>query len=194
MAQGWSASAIGYYAFHQQQNQRFKWDYFLTAPETGMVIGDEMIRRVDLHLGDRRGPERVFLARKAFRHRKLVNHLEIEAMAAEAGFAIVYPEDLDFIDQASLLRSARFVIGPEGSALSLCAFLNSGARVCVLNHQETEGLALYNGGGDPEDNSLTIITGPPAGSHHVPQHVDYRVDAEVFRRLLTEWALDSNGS
>jgi hypothetical protein len=123
-----------------------------------------------------------------------VNHLEIEAMAAEAGFAIVYPEDLDFIDQASLLRSARFVIGPEGSALSLCAFLNSGARVCVLNHQETEGLALYNGGGDLNDDYLTLITGPRVGSHLNSQDVDYRVERTSSGGFLTEWASASNRS
>ena len=190
----WSVSAVNYMAFHQQQNQRFKWDYFLTSPKTDVAINDEMIGRVDLHLGDRRGPERVFLARKAFRHRKLVNHLEIEAMAAEAGFAVVYPEDLDFIDQASLLRSARFVIAPEGSAFFLAAFLKPGARACLFNHQETEGMALYSGWCALMDIDLTIITGPLAGPHHVPQHVDYRIDTDVFRRLLAEWAPDSNGS
>jgi SAM-dependent methyltransferase len=189
----WSASAIGYHAFHQQQNQRFKWDYFLTSPKTDVAVDGEMVRRVDLHLGDRRGPERVFLARKAFRHRKLENHLEIEAMAAEAGFAIVYPEDLDFVDQAGLLRSARFVIAPEGSAFFLAAFLKPGARACLFNHQETEGLALYSGWCALMGIDLTIITGPLAGPHHVPQHVDYRIDADVFRRLLAEWAPDSNG-
>jgi hypothetical protein len=190
----WSVSAVNYMAFHQKQNARFKWDYFLAAPETDIAINGEMIGRVDLLLGDRWSPERVFLARKAFRHRKLVNHLEIEAMAVEAGFAIVYPEDLDFIDQVRLFRTARFVIAPEGSALFLGVFLKRGARVCVLNHEETEGLVLYNSGCDLKDIDLTLITGPRVGSHQNSQDVDYRIDADVFRRFLAEWASASNRS
>jgi capsular polysaccharide biosynthesis protein len=68
---------------------------------------------------------------------------EIEAIAAAHGFVISYPEDLDFVSQAKLLRDARFVLGPEGSALFLCCFVGRGAKICILNHQEAEGLVLY---------------------------------------------------
>ena len=56
----WLASGIGYMAFHQKQNERFKWDYFLTVPEIGIALEDEMGRRADLHLDKRQGPARVF--------------------------------------------------------------------------------------------------------------------------------------
>jgi hypothetical protein len=174
--------------FHQELNEKFKWDYVAYSPERSLLVEDEMVRRVNLVLGPECGPPRVFLARKAFRHRKMTNHREIEAIAAAHGFVMYYSEDLDFASQAKLLRDARFVLGPEGSAFFLCCFVGRGAKICILNHQETEGLVLYNGGNDLKDTHLTVITGPDTGDHHRrKQDKDYMIDAEAFRLFLDEW-------
>ena len=184
----WLASSIGYMAFHQKLNERFKWEYVLSSPERFLPVEDEMARRADLVLGPARGPERVFLARKGFRHRKVVNSEEIEAIAAAQGFAIVYPEEFDFVEQVRLLRGARYVIAPEGSALFLMYFLDAGAKVCILNHQETDGLVLYNGGSDAKGIDLTIITGPEAGVRRGRSlDMDYRIDPVVFADFLAGW-------
>ncbi|MGA8535649.1 MAG: glycosyltransferase family 61 protein [Candidatus Tumulicola sp.] len=182
----WSASSIGYMPFHQKFTERFKWDYLVGSPELGRLVLDEMRRRADVALGSLQGPSRVFLARKAFRHRKLTNRAEIEAIAEAHGFAIAFPEELPFVEQVRLLRNARFVVAPEGSALFLCSFHGPGAKICILNHRNTEGLVLYNEG--TEDGELTIITGPPAEPQHgSPQDVDYTIESDVFRRFLEGW-------
>ena len=67
-------------------------------------------------------------------------------------------------------------------------FLNLGAKICILNHENTAGLVAYNGGNDAGADDVTIITGPQAmpqsGS---PQDVGYAIDAGVFRRFLEGW-------
>ena len=184
----WSAPSVGYMPFHQKFTARFKWDYLMGLPARFAPIQEEMCGKADLAVGPPQGPSRIFLARKAFRHRKLVNHTEIEALAEAHGFALVYPEDFDFVGQARLFRNARFVVGPEGSAFFLCIFLNQGAKICILNHENTAGLVAYNGGNDAGADDVTIITGPQAmpqsGS---PQDVGYAIDAGVFRRFLEGW-------
>jgi hypothetical protein len=50
----WSASGIGYMAFHQKNTERFKWDYFLTSPERCLLV--EMGRRADLPKGRSMAP------------------------------------------------------------------------------------------------------------------------------------------
>ena len=188
VARLWSASSFGYMPFHQKFTERFKWDYLMASPERFVPIGTEMCRRADLVLGPLRGSSRVFLARKEFRHRKLANHAAIEAVAKAHGFAIVYPEELDFVEQVRLVRDAGFIMAPEGSALFLCYFLREGAKLCILNHQNTAGLVGYNGGGDAEDGGVTIITGPQVGEESgSPQDVDYTIDVDVFRRFLDDW-------
>jgi Glycosyltransferase 61 len=183
----WQAPSIIYMPFHRQFNEKFKWDDLAGRPERSLLVEDEMVRRVTLVLGPGCGPSRVFLARKEFRHRKMTNHREIEAIAAAHGFVISYPEDLDFVSQAKLLRDARFVVGPEGSALALCCFVGRGAKICVL-HQEEEGLVLYNNCLPLKEIHLTVITGPDTGDHD-PRKDDrnYRIDAEAFRCFLDEW-------
>ena len=188
VARLWSASSLGYMPFHQKFNERFKWDYLMNSPQRFFPVRREMLRRADLVLGAERGPSRVFLARKSFRHRKLVNHVEIEAIAAACGFAIVYTEDFDFIEQVRLLRHARFVVGPEGSSFFLNVFMGCDVRMCILNHTFTEGLVSYNSGAELINMELTIITGPRVGPQRgSPQDVDYTIDPEVFRRFLDDW-------
>src|SRR5262249_14043034 len=119
------------------------------------------------------------------------NHKEIEAIAASFGFAIVYTEELDFAAQARLLRRARYVVAPEGSSLFLCVFMGRRARLCILNHQQTEGLVVYGGSAGPDldrEIDLTIITGPEAGERHGrSQDMNYVIDPEVLSDFLVEW-------
>lgn len=184
----WTAPSIGYMAFHQILNDKFKWDYVMCSPERFAPVEDEMVRRADLVLGDKPSPERVYLARKDFRHRRLVNTAELEAMARAEGFVIVYTEEYDFIEQVRLLRGARHVIAPEGSSLFLRYFLSEGTKICILNHQITEGVVGYNGGAEAKDIALTIITGPEAGERRGrSQDMDYWIDPQVFREFLDSW-------
>jgi hypothetical protein len=184
----WQAPGICYMPFHQVLNEKFKWDYVAWVAERTVPIEEEMVRRANRVLTADRGPSHIYLARKSFLHRKLANHEVIEKLAAERGFVIVYPEDLDFPNQAKLLRDARFVAGPEGSAFFLYCFLGRGAKICILNHEQTEALTLYNASTRLKGQDLTVITGPEFGVRRGrSQDMDYAIDADVFRRFLDEW-------
>jgi capsular polysaccharide biosynthesis protein len=163
-------------------------DYLACSPRDTALVETEMTRRASLMDSLIDGPTRVFLARKSFRHRKIGNVAEIEAIAKSFGFAIVYAEDLEFPDQARLLRRARHVVAPEGSSLFLRVFMGRGAKLCILNHQETEGVVLYNCGAAEKGLELTIITGPEAGERRGrSQDMDYVIDADILRDFLGTW-------
>jgi capsular polysaccharide biosynthesis protein len=184
----WMASSIAYMPFHQKFNERFTWDNLLSSSQRCVSVGREMGHRADRALGHRTSPAKVFLARKEFRHRKLVNCAAIEAIASSRGFAIVYPEELDFLEQVRLLRNARFVVAPEGSALFLTYFVKRGTKICILNHQNTAGLVMYNDGCDLTEVEITIITGPEAKENRrSPQDADYQIDERVFCSFLEDW-------
>lgn len=182
----WCAPSLGYMPLYQIINERFKWDYLTPPPERYCAVAAELRQRADLYLGPKHGPSRVFLARKAFRHRRLVNAQEIEAIAESRGFVVAYPEELEFSDQVRLLRSARFVVGPEGSAFFLASFADPGTRLCVLSHPFTEALVGYNTGARPGE--VTIVTGPVAAEHHENTNdADYAIDPDVFLTFLDDW-------
>ena len=79
-------------------------------------------------------PERdIFITRSAWGgSRELVNRAEIEAIATEAGFEMVSPEKLSFVDQIALFASARTVVGETGSGMHSTLFSHPGTRVGVL--------------------------------------------------------------
>jgi Glycosyltransferase 61 len=187
----WWPPSLAYMPFHPVLNDRFKWEYLGYSANDVAPIEQEMSRRADLVDSPANGPTRVFLARKSFRHRHMVNCEEIETIAASFGFAIVFTEELEFAAQARLLRRAHYVVAPEGSSLHLCVFMGSGAKVCILNHENTAGLTLYNGKPGPafdKGSELTIITGPEVGQRRGrSQDMNYWIDPELFRDFLLEW-------
>jgi capsular polysaccharide biosynthesis protein len=95
------APGIGYIPFHQKLNEKFKRDYIAVSPERSINVEKELARPARQKMSHERGLSRIFLARKSFRHRRMVNHEEIEAIAAGHGFAIVYPEELQFPSKQS---------------------------------------------------------------------------------------------
>ncbi|PWJ20215.1 glycosyltransferase family 61 protein [Jannaschia seohaensis] len=184
----WQAPSLSYIPFHQRLNEKFRWDYMVFSPAHRLPLLAELQRRANRTLSANRGPARVFLARKSFRHRKMVNYREIERIAEAYGFERVYTEDLDFPDQVKLLRDARYVLGPEGSSFFLGCFLQPGARVCILNHQQTEGLTLHKWPA-PLEIDLTVLTGPQAGPlRGRTQDMDFWIDPETLTSFLEDWS------
>lgn len=105
-------------------------------PERFATVLREIARRIDPAVGPAAGPEKIFLARSPGFARKLVNREAIEAVAQARGFVIAFPESLDFAEQYRLTRNARFLIGPDGSAMYLALFAKPGAKVCFLSSRE----------------------------------------------------------
>ena len=168
------------------ETERWQWGYTAIPPARIAPVVEEIRRRADKALPPGGGPERVFLARRESLHRRLVNHTAIEAAAAVRGFAIVYPEDLDFLGQVRLVRNARHIVAPDGSALFLGYFARPGMKLCVLTHPlifmmqiET---ALLSG------VEVTLLTGPYVRKKvKSPEESDYQIEESRFCAFLEDW-------
>ena len=69
----------------------------LPSPELIVPVVSELNRRVAPHVVRDAGPENVYLARQPWLWGQLVNASEIEAVADEQGFTVVYPDELTFV-------------------------------------------------------------------------------------------------
>ncbi|MDD4914446.1 MAG: glycosyltransferase family 61 protein [Methylococcales bacterium] len=185
----WCAPTLMYMPLHEKHNARFNWDAISASPERFAPVIREMLRRADRALPAPATPaQRIFLARKVSRHRKLVNFGLIEAKAREHDFLIVYPEDHSFAEQASLLRHAHFVIAAEGSAIFLAFFAASGARLLILSHPFTDALSDYNGIFGKQGVDMLVLTGPLTRLNaQTPHDSDYEIDTGEFNRVLEGW-------
>jgi hypothetical protein len=176
----------------ERMNERFKWDYLASPPARFAPIIRGMAQRMCSALPPKGGAERVFLARKPSAHRRMINDRVIEAVAQAHGFHVVYPEDLDFLEQVHLLRNARFVTGPEGSAFFLGFFSSPGTRMCILDHPHTAGLPLLTGPLAEIGVEPVVFTGPYASMHDEWPHMsDYEIDEKAFSRFLNGWLRDN---
>ena len=173
----------------ERMNARFRWDYLGSPPSRMASIMREMARRVSASIPTE-GPlySRIYLARRGNKHRKLTNHPVIEAIASARGFFVMYPEDLDIVEQARIVRNARFILGPEGSAFFLTFFSSPGTKVCILDHPYIGGLPLLTAPLSEIGVQTTIFTGAVVQVNKEWRHCsDYQIDEKAFARFLDDW-------
>jgi capsular polysaccharide biosynthesis protein len=184
----WCAPSQMYMPVLRERSRQFRWDCLAAPPERYAAIIGEMARRIDRGSPAPGGTGKVFLARRHFRHRRLFNEPAIEAAAAERGFRIVEPEELDFAAQVRLVREARFIIGADGPALFLAFFARPGTRLCILCHPDTAGLAVLTGPLGEIGIEVTVLTGPyiRIGDEHRDGSL-YQIDEDGFRAFLEVW-------
>lgn len=187
----WFAPTLMYMPLHEKRNERFNWETVAAPAARIAQVNAEMRRLATTALGiPADSTRRVFLARKAFRHRKITNAARIEDIARDHGFNVAYPEELDFAGQVDLLRTASMVVAPEGSALFLTCFSPQGARVCVLSHPLTDVLADYNAALASAGVSFCALTGAiQRWNESTPHDSDYEIDPAGFSRFLDRWVI-----
>lgn len=75
--------------------------------------------------------ELIYLSRKNATRRKC-NDTEISEFLLKNGFKIVFPEELNFIQQVECFSKAKCIIAPTGAALTNLVFVNIKAHILVL--------------------------------------------------------------
>ncbi|TIC89220.1 glycosyltransferase family 61 protein [Nocardioides sp. GY 10113] len=96
--------------------------------ETWDRVGDTLAARAS----DREWPSRIFIGRRLAK-RACLNAEEVEAVFAEYGFEVVYPEDLPLGDQVAMFRAADVVAGYAGSGMFHIAFVPHPLRVIQIS-------------------------------------------------------------
>lgn len=104
-------------------------------------VSPEIVRTWD-EFGDRLAarattaawPERIFSSRRLSK-RGCRNTEQVEAVFAEFGFDIVYPEDFDLADQIAMFRAAKVVAGFGGSGMFQIAFVKQSKHVITVGHE-----------------------------------------------------------
>lgn len=188
----WQAPAHYYAAIYPAFTGGFRYDSVIAPPALFARLFDGMRTRMrsSFALTGAASPgDRLYLARRPGSHRKLVNHLEVEAIAVRHGFRPVYLERYSFPEQLQLVGDASLLLGPEGSAFFLGYLGRAGTRACVLNHPHTEFLTSVTALLDAVGVATTVFTGP---YERVPDDgylhfADYRIDPDALDRFLVDW-------
>lgn len=140
--------------------------------------------------GPRKTPARIFVSRREGWKRNCHQTGEIERFFAERGFAVCFPEDLAYAEQARLFAHAEIIAGFGGSGL-FTMVLAPQARVILLsgdgyNAENEHLIAAVNG------NDLHYFWGPSdlrAGegiSHLEAARANFHFSLAEHRRALLE--------
>ena len=79
-------------------------------------------------------PTRVFCSRRV-PSRMCLNAGEVEGLARDHGFTVMWPEDLPFVDQVAMFRRAEVVAGYGGSALFTACFVDRPLPLVAVTSQ-----------------------------------------------------------
>jgi hypothetical protein len=186
----WFAPTFFYAPIYPRFNARFRYDFVAAPPDRFQKIFRQMLACLTAGGEADGGCDKIYLARKPGSRRKLINHRAIETVAVQAGFELLYLEDLDFPDQLRRIRQAKYLAGPEGSAFFMGFFARPRTHVLILNHPHTEYLTTVTALLDALDVDCTVLTGPfrrvdPDDYLH---HSDYEIDPDRFSRVLEDWS------
>ena len=104
--------------------------------------------------------ERIYLSRRKISLKQLTrviaNEVLVEKLFRQAGFTVIYPEEVAFEDQVYLYANAKVVAGPSGSSLHNSLFMRTGAQLIEL------GDPRYGGERAPTQMLCDLISGVEA--------------------------------
>jgi hypothetical protein len=182
----WCASNLHYAPSREVMDERYSPAHTFPSPDAIVPVVRELRRRALPYIGATKTEPRIYLARRPQNWRAATNSAEIEAIAEKHGFRIVFPEDLDFSSQISLLFNATYVVAPEGAALFLCYFAQPGTKICILSHPFVDGINSYDVFFDSCE--ISVVTGPLIRPHPIfPHRGDYFIHPTHFEMFLSSW-------
>ncbi|MGU3341863.1 glycosyltransferase family 61 protein [Methylobacterium mesophilicum] len=121
---------------------------------------------------------KIFLSRRAFVQRQLLNETEVSDVLTRQGFEVVYPEKLSFKEQVTLYYGADIIVGSASSALTNCIFCNPNAAVIALIHDNRSfNFRGYTSMIESSGAKLLFIRGKKIDSSEIhPFHANYYIE------------------
>lgn len=131
------------------------------------------------------GPPRLFLARADHQHRRMLNRTEVEPWFGARGYAIHDFNGLGFVQQLSLIRGARTIVGPEGSSFFCTFFGAPELRMGIMTGPTLDISESYAQITRALGQSLTVMLGQARAKDRPGQYfADYTVDMAALPRFV----------
>lgn len=130
-----------------------------------------------------KGVDKIYIARYKTRNKRLQNDEEIAAICRDAGFEIIYPEELSFYEQVAYFKDARYVFACAGAGCTNIGFCSEQTKAFLFVPREhtTNLWPTYIGGlgVDAEFVSCRIVKKATYGSGD-----QYEADINEVKELL----------
>jgi capsular polysaccharide biosynthesis protein len=138
------------------------------------------------------GHRRLFVSRRHFPGRQLVNEAQVIDLFERYGFEVVFPEELSLLEQARLFASASAVSGVKGAALTNTVFCPPETVVIVMSPIDWPDLFFWDIAGQ-RHFSYYELKGPLASETNVRGQNPFAIDLTKLEITL-QHALSEFGS
>ena len=103
---------------------------------------------------------RLFVSRSSSQdHRSLRNREEVEGLAVERGFSVLEPSSYSILEQISIFKDVKQVIGEYGSALHNVIFSQEGTSICALRGSSHHPAFIQSGIADTLNQDIGYVFG-----------------------------------
>ncbi len=96
------------------------------------VVGNIRQYVLDKYTDQEEHGSRIFLSRRKCENQRLINAKEIEELFVEAGFKVIYPEELSFEEEVKVFQSANVIVGPTGAALTNVVYCRRNTLIAII--------------------------------------------------------------
>jgi hypothetical protein len=138
------------------------------------------------------GHRRLFVSRRHFPGRQLVNEAQVVDVFERYGFEVVFPEELSLLEQARLFASASAIAGVKGAALTNMVFCPPETVVIVMSPIDWPDLFFWDIAGQ-RNFAYYELTGPLASETNVRGQNPFAIDRTKLEITL-QHALSESGS
>lgn len=187
----WCAPGLDYYPLLGRPHGSI--DCQAPPPGRYRPVLAEMRKHLDDVTASPTGIDRIYLSRTPQLRRHLENHVAVETLARLRGFTLFRPEQHSFAEQVRFIRHARYIMGPDGSAMFLSMFAEPGTKLCVLSHPFILNIVSY--AAVFENTDITFLTGRVVRPNDEPGYwnfgfkdfADFEIDEGGLAEFLDEW-------
>ncbi|WP_457105420.1 glycosyltransferase family 61 protein [Methylobacterium sp. P5_C11] len=132
---------------------------------------------------------RLFISRKAFAQRQLVNEVEIAEALRPHGFEVITPETMTFLEQVDAFHAADIIVGSSSSALTNGLFCRPDCRILGLIHANLSfNFRGYTSFIEAGGAQITFLRGQTTNEDGHAFHANYRVSPQAVAEALANLA------
>lgn len=91
-----------------------------------------------LGISHQTGTKKIYISRGRAKYRKIENEAEVLKIVEDAGFEVIFPEDLNFEQQVRLFSQASHLVGIHGAGHTNMMFMPAGSKVMEIRNSEID--------------------------------------------------------
>ena len=177
-------SAAGYVPFERRESKLSGHSHGMFNPHALEIVRNRLLA-VAGQMAFEEYPQRVILRRNSA-VRKLTSAREIEQLLVDAGYSVVEPDKLSFIQQVQLFAHARVVVASSGAALANIIFCPPATEIWILisRHPDTSYWYWQNMAA-ASNNSVRYFLGEAAGGISRSIHDDFFISPDEVLQTLS---------